>query len=101
MHYHPFYITLSRHCGNSLVVLCLADRTPLEVEWQVALMRLGLLYPTGSWMEFLTIGIDGRWFNMRPGGATKGKWSIPDGKVRERSVIMFGAPKVVTLSCVD
>jgi hypothetical protein len=52
-------------------------------------------------MEFLTIGIDGRWFNMRPGGATRGKWSIPDGKVRERSVIMFGAPKVVTLSRVD
>jgi hypothetical protein len=28
---------------NSLVVLCLADITPVEVEWQVPLVRLGLL----------------------------------------------------------
>jgi hypothetical protein len=32
---------------------------------------------------------------MRPGGATRGKWRIPDGKVRERSVVMFRALKVV------
>jgi hypothetical protein len=36
-----------------------------------------------------------RWFNMRLGGATWGKWRIPDGKVEERSVAMFRAPKVV------
>jgi hypothetical protein len=38
---------------------------------------------------------------MRPGGATRGKWIISDGKVGERSVIMFGAPKVVAPACVD
>jgi hypothetical protein len=38
---------------------------------------------------------------MRSGGATKGKWRIPDGKVGERSVAMFGAPKVVASACVD
>jgi hypothetical protein len=38
---------------------------------------------------------------MRPGGATKGKWRILNGKVRERSVVMFDALKVVALACVD
>jgi hypothetical protein len=38
---------------------------------------------------------------MRPGGATRGKWRIPDGKVGERYVFMFGAPKVVAPACVD
>jgi hypothetical protein len=28
-------------------------------------------------------------------GAIRGKWRIPDGKVGERSVVMFRAPKVV------
>jgi hypothetical protein len=32
---------------------------------------------------------------MRPGGAIRGKWIIPDGKVGERSVVMFRATKVV------
>jgi hypothetical protein len=32
---------------------------------------------------------------MRPGGATKGKWRIPVGKVGERSVVIFRAPKMV------
>jgi hypothetical protein len=41
------------------------------------------------------------WVNMRLGGATRGKWIIPDGKVRERSVEMFGAPKMVAPDCVD
>jgi hypothetical protein len=27
---------------------------------------------------------------MRSGRATRGKWRIPDGKVGERSVVMFG-----------
>jgi hypothetical protein len=59
-----------------LVVICLADRILVEVEWQVPLMRLGL-------------------FNMRSGEPTRRKWRIPDGKVGERYVVMFGAPKVV------
>jgi hypothetical protein len=32
---------------------------------------------------------------MRPGRAIRGKWRIPDGKVSERYVVMFGALKVV------
>jgi hypothetical protein len=38
---------------------------------------------------------------MRPDGTTRGKWGIPDGKIRERSVVMFRGPKVVALTCVD
>jgi hypothetical protein len=38
---------------------------------------------------------------MRLSGATRGKWRILDGKVWERSVVMFGAPKVVAPACVD
>jgi ribonuclease HI len=33
--------------------------------------------------------------NMRPDGATRGKWTIPDGKGGEWCVFMFRAPKVV------
>jgi hypothetical protein len=33
--------------------------------------------------------------NMRPGGAIRGKWRIPDGKISERKVFMFKALKVV------
>jgi hypothetical protein len=32
---------------------------------------------------------------MRSDGATRGEWRVPDGKVGERSIFMFGAPKVV------
>jgi hypothetical protein len=32
---------------------------------------------------------------MRPSGATRGNWRIPYGKVWERSIVMFGAPKLV------
>jgi hypothetical protein len=38
---------------------------------------------------------------MRSGRATRRKWRIPDGKVEERSIVMFRAPKVVTPTCVD
>jgi hypothetical protein len=38
---------------------------------------------------------------MRPGGATREKWRILDEKVGERSVVMFGALKVVAPTCVD
>jgi hypothetical protein len=53
-----------------------------------------------GWKD-LRIGIDGRWFNMRPSGATRGKWRILDGKVSEWSVFMFGALKLVAPACVD
>jgi hypothetical protein len=43
----------------------------------------------------------GMWHNMSPGGATMGKWRIPDGNVSEWSVFMFGAPNVVAPACVD
>jgi hypothetical protein len=32
--------------------------------------------------------------NIRPGGTTRGKWRIPDGKVEEKYVVMFGALNV-------
>jgi hypothetical protein len=38
---------------------------------------------------------------MRSSGATRGKWRILDGKVGERSVVIFGALKVVALTCID
>jgi hypothetical protein len=38
---------------------------------------------------------------MRLGVATRRKWRIPDGKVGERFVYIFGAPKVVAPACVD
>jgi hypothetical protein len=41
------------------------------------------------------------WHNMRPGWATTGKWGIPDGKARERSIFMFTAQKVVAPACID
>jgi hypothetical protein len=42
----------------------------------------------------------GMWHNMRLGGATRGKCRIPDMKVRERSIFMFEAPKVIAPTCV-
>jgi hypothetical protein len=38
---------------------------------------------------------------MRTSGAIRGKWRIPDGKVRERFIVMFEAPKVLASTCVD
>jgi hypothetical protein len=38
---------------------------------------------------------------MRLGEATRGKWRIPDGNVRESYVVMFRALKVVAPVCVD
>jgi hypothetical protein len=32
---------------------------------------------------------------LSPGGEIRGKWRIPDGKVEERSVVMFEASKVI------
>jgi hypothetical protein len=34
---------------------------------------------------------------LKPGGATRGKWRILDGKGGEWIVFMFKAPKVVAL----
>ncbi len=38
---------------------------------------------------------------MRPDGATRGKWRIPDVKVGERSGVIFGAPMVVAPTFFD
>jgi hypothetical protein len=81
-------------------VLCLAVRTPVEVEWLVPLARLWLFIPWFMIGMFENRNSD-RWFNMRLGGATRGMWRIPDGKVREGSVVMFEAQKVVAPVCVD
>jgi hypothetical protein len=35
------------------------------------------------------------------GGATRRKWRIQDGKVGERSVVIFRALNVVAPACVD
>jgi hypothetical protein len=40
---------------NPLVVLCLVDRTTIEAEWQVPLVRIRFFYP------LLVLG----WFEMR------------------------------------
>jgi hypothetical protein len=45
--------------------------------------------------------VNGNSLELRPGRATRGKWRIPDGRVRERSIVMFGALKVVALTYVD
>jgi hypothetical protein len=39
--------------------------------------------------------------NLRLGGAIRKKWRILNGKVGERSTVMFRAPKVVAPTCVD
>jgi hypothetical protein len=36
-----------------------------------------------------------RWFNLRPGVETRGKWGTLDGKDADWFVVLFGAPKVV------
>jgi hypothetical protein len=33
------------------------------------------------------------WFKMRPGGAVRGKWRIPDGKKGEWCDLIFGASR--------
>jgi hypothetical protein len=38
---------------------------------------------------------------MRPGGATREKWRISDGKDDEWCDFMFETPKVVAPICVD
>jgi hypothetical protein len=38
------------------------------------------------------------WHNMRPDGAIRGKWIIPNGMVGEWSIFVFKAPKVVVLA---
>jgi hypothetical protein len=38
---------------------------------------------------------------MRPDRTTRGKWRIPNGKVGERSVVMFGVPMLIALACVN
>jgi hypothetical protein len=52
-------------------------------------------------MECLRIQIVDRWFNMRPDGVTRGKWIIPDEKVGEWSIVIFGAQNVVDPTYVD
>jgi hypothetical protein len=68
----------------------------VEVKWLKAACD-GALSIDGGPMWFKAFAFR-MWHKLRPGRATKEKWRIPDGKVRERSVIMFGATKVVTLT---
>jgi hypothetical protein len=93
MHYYPFLDHLEPiMVESSLVVLCLEDRTPIEVGWQVPLVRFNPFihwFVIGIWEYDYLI----EWFNMRLSGQTRGIWRIPDGKVGERSVFMFGASR--------
>jgi hypothetical protein len=41
------------------------------------------------------------WTYSRPGGATRGKWRILDGKGENVMDRKFGAPMVVSPACVD
>jgi hypothetical protein len=43
----------------------------------------------------------GSWHNLGLGGATRGKWRIPNGKGSEWYVFKFGAPKMVAPTCVS
>jgi hypothetical protein len=45
LNYYYFHITL-----GPIVVVCIVDRTTVEVEWHVSLARLGLLFRDGSHM---------------------------------------------------
>jgi hypothetical protein len=63
-------------------MLCLVDRSAVEVEWQIPLVRVRAFIPYWFAWNDLRIGTDGRWFNMRLGEATRGKWRIPDERVR-------------------
>jgi hypothetical protein len=95
--YHPW----SYRGGNPLLVLYLADRTTVEVEWQVSLMRLGLIpLLVHRWID-LRNWIDDKWLNMRHGGVIRRKGRIPDGKGGKWCVFMFGALNVIVLACVD
>jgi len=71
-------------------------RLSVEDEWSET-TRDRALSSDGGPMWFMVFAFE-MCHNMRPGGATRGKWRIPDGKVGERSVVMFGAPKVVALA---
>jgi hypothetical protein len=74
-------------------MLCLVDRISIEDEWSKTTRDKALSFDGGPmWYKLLAFKFVA---NMRPGGATRGKWRIPDGKVGERSVVMFGAPKMV------
>jgi hypothetical protein len=43
----------------------------------------------------------GLWHNLRLGGATRRKWRLPDGRVSEWAVFMFGVLKVVAPTYVN
>jgi hypothetical protein len=74
-------------------MLCLAGRLSVEDEWSKT-ARDRSLSSDGGHMWFMSFSF-GMWHNMRPDGATREKWRIPDVNVRERSIFMFRAPKVV------
>jgi hypothetical protein len=40
------------------------------------------------------------WHNMRPGGAIRGKWRIPDGKMRVDYFLVWSS-EGGTVTCVD
>jgi hypothetical protein len=51
----------------------------VEAEWLIATCDRAPSHDGGSMWFILAIGL---WLYVRPGGATRGKWGIPDGKVK-------------------
>jgi hypothetical protein len=75
------------------------DRLSVEDEWLQDPHDRALSIDGGP-MWFIVFAFR-MWQNMRPDGATRGKWRIPDGKVGEWSILVFGASKVVAPACVN
>jgi hypothetical protein len=73
-------------------------RLSVEDEWSKT-ARDRVLSIDGGPMWFMALAFAFRmWHNMRPDGAIRGKWRIPNGMVGEWSIFVFKAPKVVVLA---
>jgi hypothetical protein len=88
------------YCSSDAIeMICLVNKITVEDEWlepfvigpllTMVVLCLDLFSRTESRMK------------SRPGGATRGKWRMPDGKGGEWCVFMFRAPKVVAPARVD
>jgi hypothetical protein len=90
-HYESFHVTLFQYHLRIEV-----NKMTIEDEWLEPLMIGPLLTMVVLCLVFFE-RIESR-LNLRSGGATRGKWRIPDNKGGEWYVFMFGALKVVDLA---
>jgi hypothetical protein len=80
-------------------MLSLVCRISVEDEWSETAHNRTPSYDGGSmWICLL---VNEKSLELRPGGATRGKWKISYGKVRERPIVLFRALKVIAPICVD